>query len=235
MRVVTAFRRWFSPQAPRSAAAPRTPPVALDLHHHDPDEDLDAFDPSGPGTIGAHPRRSRQELITELQRNYQEVLGIVRKVDNHLDQQSERAERVAVIAERFPRAADDLAQMRVRQEQAGEIMDALAHALNARDERIISGQSTQLERLDEVRDLLAESGQAQRQLVGALIEFRDIIGGLAGATDKLTDAVTHIEQRDAERAADFLDALTATRKWAIALSIIVGACGLIAIAVATIR
>ncbi|MBK7406157.1 MAG: hypothetical protein IPJ41_16515 [Phycisphaerales bacterium] len=241
MGVVTKFRKWLAPhQQIRTSPPPRTvPPVAIDLHEDDPDADLDSFDlgapEAGPGSLHSRPRRSRQELVAELQRNYQEVLGIVRKVDSHLDRQAERHDRLAEIAERFPRAADDLAQARVRQEQACEIMDALARSLNARDDRLLSGQTAQLERLDEVRDLMAESAHASRQLLGSLIDFRDIMSGLAGATERLNDAVARIEQRDQQRSADLLAALTSTKKWAIALTIVVATCGLVAIAVATIR
>ena len=42
--------------------------------------------------------RNRQELVKELQKNYAEVLGLVRKVDDHLDTQTHRSERLLELA-----------------------------------------------------------------------------------------------------------------------------------------
>jgi hypothetical protein len=249
MGVFTTFRRWLKPQQarvnlhpepgsrrPPSAAPAQARPVALDLHaDDDPDDLLDSFDPAPtPASQGslaeARPPRSRQELIAELQRNYQEVLGIVRRVGQHLDDQGERSRRMAEIAERFPRAADDLALVRERQDEATRAMDALAQTLTRRDDRLAQGQSAQLERLDEIRGLMAESSEAERELVGSLIEFRSVMSGMSAATDRLSEAVARIEQREAERAGDFLKALETTRSWMVTIAVVGGICALVAIA-----
>jgi ABC-type transporter Mla subunit MlaD len=206
-----------------------TRPVAIDIHaDEESDSELEAFDPSGSGV--SRPPRSRQELIAELQRNYQEVLGIVRKVGQHLDDQGDRSRRLAEIAERLPRAADDLAAVRERQDQAVQAMDALATALTRRDDRLNEGQLAQLERLDEIRGLMAESSQAERELIGSLLEFRGVLSVMSNATERLTEAVGRIEQREAERSGQFLKALEATRAWMITIAVVGGVCALVAIA-----
>jgi ABC-type transporter Mla subunit MlaD len=206
-----------------------TRPVAIDIHaDEDSDSELEAFDPSGSGV--SRPPRSRQELIAELQRNYQEVLGIVRRVGQHLDDQGDRSRRLAEIAERLPRAADDLAAVRERQDQAVQAMDALATALTRRDDRLNEGQLAQLERLDEIRGLMAESSQAERELIGSLLEFRGVMSGMSNATERLSEAVGRIEQREAERSGQFLKALEATRAWMITIAVVGGVCALVAIA-----
>jgi hypothetical protein len=239
MGVFTSFRRWLKPEPPRphsirrptppSVAPPRLErPVALDLHGDD-DAELDAFDPTGGAVSDARPPRSRQELIAELQRNYQEVLGIVRRVGQHLDEQGERSRRFAEIAERLPRAADDLAAVRAGQDDSSRALEALASALGRRDDRLAEGQLAQIERLDEIRGLMAESSEAERQLIGSLIEFRGVMGGMAAASERLTDTVGRIEQRESERAAQFHEALEATRGWMITIAVVGGVCALVAI------
>ncbi|HZW08892.1 MAG TPA: hypothetical protein VFF69_03235 [Phycisphaerales bacterium] len=241
MGMLTKFRRWLAPQppSPPARAEPaRTPtpgprpvparPVAIDIHDEDePDSELEAFDPSGSGV--SRPPRSRQELIAELQRNYQEVLGIVRKVGQHLDDQGDRSRRIAEIAERLPGAADDLAAVRERQGQAAQAMEALAGALSRRDDRLAEGQLAQLGRLDEIRGLMAESSQAERELIGSLVEFRAVMTDMSSATDRLTQAVGRIEQREAERSGQFLKALETTRGWMITIAVVGGICALVAI------
>ncbi len=246
MGVFTTFRRWLKPQQARvnlhpepgrrhapARPAPPTParPVAVDLHtDEDLDDALDSFDPGAPGLPESRTPRSRQELIAELQRNYQEVLGIVRRVGQHLDDQGERSRRVAELAERLPRAADDLAAIREQQDQASRAMEGLALALGRRDDQLAEGQLAQLERLDEIRGLMAESSQAERELIGSLVEFRSVMSGMAGATERLSEAVGRIEQREAERSEQFLKALDATRSWMITIAVVGGVCALVAIA-----
>jgi len=209
-------------------------PVAVDLHSEtdgdaDMDFDLDGFDP-GAGSPPARVPRSRQELIAELQRNYQEVLGIVRRVGQHLDDQGERSRRVAEIVERLPRAADDLGALRERQEDATRALDTLSHALARRDERLAESQAAEIARLDDVLGLLSESSQAERELIGSLVEFREVMGGMSVATERLTGAVERIEQREAERAGQFLKALETTRSWMITIAVVGGVCALVAVA-----
>lgn len=235
MGMMTKFRNWLRPQPPvppaRSEPARRPAqqvirPVAIDLHSEDEaDDELEHFDPSG----SQRPPRSRQELIAELQRNYQEVLGIVRRVGQHLDEQGERSRRLADIAERFPAAADDLTEVRRGQAGAAAAMEALAEALAARDERLARGHGAQLERLEEIHGLLAESSQAERELIGSLIEFRSVMGGMTAATDKLTEAVGRIERREEERAGEFLKALEVTRSWLITIAVVGGLCAVVAL------
>ncbi|QKK09825.1 MAG: hypothetical protein HND58_17805 [Planctomycetota bacterium] len=144
------FAKLFSPKhaksggrpaasAPPAAPAPGpakparpervTPPVSIDLHvDDDPDDELEGFDPGREPLPEIKPPRSRQELIAELQRNYQEVLGIVRKVDSHLDEQGQRSGRMAEIAERFPQAADDLSHLREGQDSVQQALEAVSLA-----------------------------------------------------------------------------------------------------------
>jgi hypothetical protein len=227
---------------PNSPHAPPTQdrPVAIDLHtgdESDTDAELEGFDLPTPGQESrpeARPPKSRQELIAELQRNYQEVLGIVRKVDTHLDEQGRRGHRLAEIAERFPQAAEDLANIRQGHDEVHEALRSVSLALRERDTTLTENQRSMLERLEEIRGLMAEASESERQLVGSLVEFRDMMGSMAAATERLSDAVERIEARDDRRADELLDAVRSVRSSVVGIGIVAAAAALIALALGLI-
>ena len=223
-------------------------PVAIDLHTgpgvgrgvlEDQDAEIDGFcleqESGGAGSEALKPAplvektpRSRQELVAELQRNYKEVLGIVRKVDAHLDGQGQRSQRLAEIAERLPGAADDLTALRAGQGEVHAAIATVAAAMQSRDAVLTTGQRSMLERLGEIRALMRESAESERQLLGSLVEFRDVVSGMTGATDRLATAVERIEQRETERADRVVEAILATRSGVYASTIVAGLCAVVA-------
>lgn len=260
MGVFTTVGRWFKPQQarvnihpdakkagtpgnpappahqsspePRPRPMPAAKPTAIDLHlDDDPDAELEGFDPGREPMPEIKPPRSRQELIAELQRNYQEVLGIVRKVDSHLDEQGQRSARMAEIAERFPSAADDLSHLREQQDAVHQALEAVSLTLRERDGTLGQNQLATLDRLEEIRGLMAESSESERQLVGSLVEFRDTMGGMATATERLTDAVERIEARETERANQVVEAIRGIKSSVVAVGVIAASCGVVAILV----
>lgn len=252
MGVFTTVGRWFKPRQARVNLHPEPghltrEPVAIDLHTEpeagveqgdDADSELDGFyldqhegqaAPEPAPLVETKAPRSRQELIAELQKNYKEVLGIVRKVDAHLDEQGQRSQRLGEIAERFPAAAEDLAGLRAGQGEVHAAISAVAAALESRDNALTVGQRSMLERLEEIRGLMSESADSERQLIGSLVEFRDVMGGMTAATDRLTVAVERIEQREAERAEQVVEAIRATRSGVYAAAIVAGICAVVAL------
>ena len=247
------FAKLFSPKhaksggrpaasAPPAAPAPGpakparpervTPPVSIDLHvDDDPDDELEGFDPGREPLPEIKPPRSRQGLIAELQRNYQEVLGIVRKVDSHLDEQGQRSGRMAEIAERFPQAADDLSHLREGQDSVQQALEAVSLALRDRDEALTEGQRGTLDRLEEIRGLLAESSESERQLVGSLVEFRDMMGGMSAATERLSEAVERIDARETDRVNEVVKAIGGIKSSVVAVGVIATSCAVVAILV----
>ncbi|MCC7388018.1 MAG: hypothetical protein IT431_04535 [Phycisphaerales bacterium] len=232
------------PEAPGGGA--RRGPVAIDLHtgagvvrERDADAELDGFsleDEAGEGPVVGGPApivektpRSRQELIAELQRNYQEVLGIVRKVDAHLDEQGERSQRLAEIAERLPAAVDDLGALRAGQGELHAAIAAAVAVLQSRDAVLTTGQRSMLERLGEIRTLMRDSAESERRLLGTLAEFREVMGGMSGATDRLATAVERIERGETERSDRVVEAIRATRSGVYAATIVAGLCAVVAL------
>ncbi|MFG0259938.1 MAG: hypothetical protein ACF8LK_06250 [Phycisphaerales bacterium JB041] len=230
----SAVRPAPGPAHPAGPARPerQSPPIAIDLHaEDDPDDELEGFDPGREPLPEIKPPRSRQELIAELQRNYQEVLGIVRKVDSHLDEQGQRSHRMAEIAERFPRAADDLAHLREGQGSVQQTLEAVSLALRERDEALTEGQRGTLARLEEIRGLLAESSESERQLVGSLVEFRDMMSGMNAATERLSEAVERIDARESERVNVVVRAIGGIKSSVVAVGVIATSCAVIAMLV----
>ena len=87
------------------------------------------------------------------------------------------------------------------------------------------------DRLEEIRGLMAESSESERQLIGSLVEFRDMMGGMSAATERLAEAVQRIESRETERVNEVVGAIKGIRSSVVAIGVIAASCAVIAIAI----
>lgn len=74
---------------------------------------------------------AEREATDQMRDAAEEILALVRKVDQHLDKQAARSLRMTEIAERMPRAAETLPEIRDQQERMTESLEDIA--LSARD------------------------------------------------------------------------------------------------------
>lgn len=178
----------------------------------------------------------RAQLVAELQRNYSEVLGIVRKVDGHLDEQQHRADRMLAIAEQTARKLDHLPELAA---QTGRVADAISKLVElTRDgqsqgrqvtERLAHTAIQQLEAaqqqtaaLQHVRSEIQMAGEAERELAQSVGAFRESLTGVSRATSDLGSAITSMRQADADRERELADLVrTGQRSFIFAVLIIV--------------
>ncbi len=104
----------------------------------------------------------------------------------------------------------------------------VAAAMQSRDAVLTTGQRSMLERLGEIRTLMRDSAESERRLLASLAEFREVMGGMSVATDRLATAVERIEQRETERADRVVEAIRATRSGVYASTIVAGLCAVVA-------
>jgi len=207
------------------AVHPREP-VAIDLTDESGDESTDSADsPVSSEQVGLEDRRgvivaprNRQELLAELQKNYAEVLELVRKVSSHLDDQESRANRLMEIAERLPQAMETLPHL---QQQNAEMLSAVHRLVElnvSQDER----SQDSIEQLATIRDRLEDSQQSQQQLVATMAEFRGSIGDVSRASDRVGQALEGINEQGAQRDREFARLIESNRKWTTALLVASG-------------
>lgn len=164
--------------------------------------------------------RSRQEALAELQRNYNEVIELVRKMGAHLDRESTRSARMLELAERIPEAIELLSESRGQNER---MIDALRSA--SESARKADAQIEQA--LVAVRERLDEASESDAQLVGTLAEFRGSLREMADASSASGRAIQSMNERNAQRDAELSEILTVTRRWIIA-ALVLGAVGVAA-------
>ncbi|TVQ59357.1 MAG: hypothetical protein EA379_10935 [Phycisphaerales bacterium] len=206
-------------------------PVRMDADDARPnarDEALGA--PGAPGSDDADDRgalatpRNKQELIVELQKNYTEVLELVRKVNTHLDRESERTAKLMTIVERIPDALDALPELRDQTKRAVETLRESSEQSARRDEKVQSA-------LTHIRDRLDDARETETHLVGTLTEFRGSLQDMAHSSERSSGAIAAMNERNALRDKELADMLNLTRRWVVA-ALVIGALGVAAAIVA---
>ncbi len=165
--------------------------------------------------------RNRQELIEELQKNYAEVVSLVRKMDGHLDNQDKRSEQMLSIAESIPAAIEDLNKIRSQHAQLAEAIDGLAEATRQGSSTNEAAQSLQIKALGEVRSLLETSEGHERQVAETLEEFKDSIGQVAVSTGQLSGVLEGMDSRQQRREDNLREAIESGQKW-MATAVVLG-------------
>lgn len=208
-------------------------PVAVDVYTEE--------ESGAPAPLSPAPR-NRQEMVEELRKNYAEVLGIVRKVDDHLDQQSQRSERLLELAERSARHMEVLPDLA---EQNRRVADALADLVeltrdmrtrhDAAADRLTRTAHQQLESaqrqtaaMQSMQAALHRSGEAEAEMARTISGFNETLGDMAGSTRDLGSTIAAMRETDAEREAELSRLVSISQKWLVAAVVF---CGLAAVAV----
>lgn len=165
--------------------------------------------------------RNRQELIEELQKNYAEVVSLVRKMDGHLDSQDKRSEQMLSIAKTIPSAIEDLHEVRSQQSQIAEAIEGLTEAIKQGSTSNEAAQSLQIKALGEVRTLLESSEGHERRVAESLDEFKDSIGQVALSTGQLSGVLEGMDSRQQRREDHLRQAIESGQKW-MATAVVLG-------------
>ncbi len=205
-----------------TAALDDAGPVAIDITDtHDYDDEPAAFHAPAGGSNGIanadadRAPRSKQELLAELQKNYQEVLHLVRKVDGHLDDQSKRSARLLQLAEQMPASVQSLTAIREQNAEMIERLDQLAADNRNGAVRADEARERQLSALSEVRDAMVSAQATESRVAESLDDFRSSLTAVAGSTDKLNAALDTMREREDERDAKLAEVITSGQKWVV--------------------
>lgn len=227
MSVMTRLKGVFSTGAPaRQARAERTGRVGpassmTEVKHAGlPDAPVPVDESPEPAALG---RRGKQELIDELQKNYQEVLGLVRKVDQHLDAQQERGERLQSIAERVPPALDTLPAIQEQTARLSEAIDRLADTTARHAARSEASAQAQAQTLAHVKSVLEQSQAASKKLTASVEAFTESVQSVTTATEEVGRVIERVEQRGAAREKQLAELIQRGSK---TMTYMTGFCGL---------
>jgi uncharacterized phage infection (PIP) family protein YhgE len=187
------------------------------------------------------PRSNRAKAISELQRGYDEVIRLVRKVSDHLDTQTERTERMMSVMERLPQAIDALPEINRQNARLLDILsDHLAqsksreHALNDTLRRLGDASDHHTEVLSVLQRQLDTNHRAAEHMAETLSSFRDALSSLAETNNRSTDLLSRITEASDERESKLTTMFQQTQRWMIAVGGTVGALALIAIILAIV-
>lgn len=182
------------------------------------------------------PRRSRQEMMDELEQNYREVLEIVRKFDGHLDKADERAQRMADIADRMLEAAERIPaaineNAAERHAEQIELLRAISESGREGSERVEQA----LVRLGVQHEV---ASQSHEQLVTSMADFRETMSDV-GRTNRRTAEALETGNRQKQESDERLSAIiVGNQRWMIgilAASMLLAAAALMVAVVAVTR
>ena len=160
--------------------------------------------------------RNKQELFEELQRNYRDVVDLVKKVDAHLDRNEQRSQQMLSIAERIDRTLPTIEAFPdvVREQMADlktEIVSAIEASTSKGDARAAQLQST----LSTIGERIDSTSASHTQLVATMAGFRETLGELANNSSRTSEVLESIDTRRQEREDELTKMLIASRRWSV--------------------
>ncbi len=173
-------------------------PVAIDISQS-ADQPPGQPPDRGPDPSTLSPRKMTGETIAELQRNYQEVLAVVRKVDEHLDRQERRSERLVELADKTSVSLDAMPVIRNQGAELNEAVRALAEATRRHQAHQDATLARQNEAFDDVRSIALRAAQSGDRMTESLDGFRDAISNLGHSTTQLTNTLADLRRSDMDR------------------------------------
>lgn len=251
-----------SPQPPQRtpahAVSADSRPVNIDLYPDDEDEIAEVMmsgdeTQASPGTLTDQPSdengrapllppRNRQELVKELQKNYTEVLGLVRKVDDHLDTQSQRSERLLELAEQSARNMDAIPELVEQNRRVADALgdlidltrdskadsDAAVDRLNKTATQQLEAGQLQTAALQKMQASIHRSGEAEAEMARSIGGFNETLTEMSSSTKNLGDTISQLRETDAEREKELAKLVSNSQKWLVAAVVF---CALMAVAV----
>lgn len=183
--------------------APLAEPVAIDLDPIPAQQSVALVEAKV-----AAPAWTRQELVSELRRNYVEVVDIVRRVETRLEQAEARGARLAELAERIAESNNVLPTLCAQNAELIESAQQMVESSRSGADRL----DASLARLQSVaeRHLAAGEGVAQgfETAAKAQSELTSAVGVFRAAVAQMSQDAAHRDDR-------VLGLLDAGRRWII--------------------
>ena len=183
----------------------------------------------------AEPKISKQELMTELQHNYKEVIELVRKVNGRLDEQETRAQRLMEIAEGVSGAMELIPEINEHAARSASSLTEIADAAKAANQRSEAAAQSQNRVLEALGDRLNSAAEAETRVGKTLGDLNTTIGSMTGATDQLAAVMRGVQHRDARRDEQVQALLGKTQRYMLAAIVVCASSVLISLAIALWR
>ena len=200
-------------------------PVVIDLHDEDEDDGAGEGDDRLTEMKLLPAPKSKQEFMHELQRNYSEVLEVVRKVDQHLDEQRVRQEELLDIARRMPGAIEELPRIREQQERLNQALEKLTDATLRGQNRSDATMTRQAEALDAVREHAAATAHTSTRMAESLNAMGEGMARVGDASTQLGAALDQLREQDADRNRAVVDAVQRQQRLIVLVAVVAAVSG----------
>jgi len=191
-------------------------------------------------TAVVEPKPNKTRSLHELSRGYDAVFEMVQKINNHLDQQAKRSERVIEVMDRLPEVLDTLPEI---QRQSTRLLEALSEHLQqskTRDEslhntldRLRQTTDQQTELLSLVQQQIDGHGEVATQMTNTLGGVREALGKIASSNEQTVKILNQTSKAAEQRESQLIQTLGRTQKWMIGAMVFCGAVSAAALGVAT--
>jgi methyl-accepting chemotaxis protein len=167
-------------------------------------------------------------------RGSDEVIGLVRKIGDHLDKQAEHTQRLDSLIEQLPEAMEALPEIN---RQNSRLLDVLGDHLERSRSREDALQSTlgrmneasnhQTEVLGLVRQQLDTSNRAAGQMTETLGSVRQTLTDLSDSTTQSVHMLSEMVQMSEQRSTDLTHLVARTQRWML---VAIACCGVVSVA-----
>lgn len=186
-------------------------------------------------------RNGKAKLPPELPQRLDEVMGLVRQIGSHLEEQNKQTDQLLEHLERLPRALDALPEINRQNARLIEIVSEHLDHARRREGALndtLAGLSESATRQTEVLGLLQQQLDANNHASEALGQhlggFREALGDLASTNERTAKMLNHLSTTSERRENELTAMLAKTQNWVIAAMIGCAATSATAIVVAAI-
>jgi methyl-accepting chemotaxis protein len=216
-----------------------TAPVQIDVAGETGENGGDSSAPDGrDGGLSVVHRRPKRSL-SELQQSYDEIMGLVRRIGDHLDGQTRRTETLVSLMERLPPALDALPELGRHNARLLEMLNDHLGQERQRDATLndtLSQLGRSSDQQTEVLGLLQQqfdtTARASEQMTHTLGDFSDALSTLATSNGRSTELLSNLSRSTQERESTLIEMMQRTQRWMIGAVAAAGALALAAVAVA---
>ncbi|TVQ52165.1 MAG: hypothetical protein EA377_10925 [Phycisphaerales bacterium] len=236
MPIMDGLKRFFTRRENPVAVDLNTPPERNENHAT---ENSAVQEPPRPELIEARPSKPRN--LAELQRGYDEIMGLVRKIGDHLDSQSERTERLVELMDRLPETLDALPEINRQNARLLEVLTEHLTQVKSREDNLTStlqrmsnASNHHTEVLGLLQQQLDQNGRASQQMTETLSGFREALTGLAGTNTRSADLLSKIAENSQERESQLITMFERSQRWMMGIAIGIGTLAAIGIVLGVI-
>ncbi|MEO0483938.1 MAG: hypothetical protein AAF138_09985 [Planctomycetota bacterium] len=171
--------------------------------------------------------KSKRELIDELRRNYDEVLGLVRKMDGHLDAERERGERMLQLAESITPVLATLPELQRSQARLTHAMERLAETTERAADRSEAQRAElaaeQAVAIETVRHAVERNRDAGERVADSMADVQAAAEKIAVGNERLGSLVIETQETGAQRERVLTEAVESSQRWVVTAVSICGA------------